>query len=280
VRVAVVGASGFIGRRLCAVLRQNKHDVVILSLRNPATAAAACDGCDAVVNLAGEPVAQRWTPEVKEKIRFSRVDAPRALIEGLGALKQPPKAYVSATAIGYYGTSDDELFTEASPPGQDFLAQVCVAWEAEADRAAQHGMRVAKVRNGVVLGLEGGALAKLLPIFMIGAGGPVASGRQWCSWIHLDDCVNLFIRAIVNADGVLNATAPTAVRNVDFTKALAAAAKRPAFIPVPEFAVKLLLGDGAYMLTQGQRVLPERTLQTGYQFRYDTIDAAFAELFR
>jgi uncharacterized protein (TIGR01777 family) len=255
VRVAVVGASGFIGRRLCAVLRQNKHDVVILSLRNPATAAAACDGCDAVVNLAGEPVAQRWTPEVKEKIRFSRVDAPRALIEGLGALKQPPKAYVSASAIGYYGTSDDELFTEASPPGQDFLAQVCVAWEAEADRAAQHGMRVAKVRNGVVLGLEGGALAKLLPIFMIGAGGPVASGRQWCSWIHLDDCVNLFIRAIVNADGVLNATAPTAVRNVDFTKALAAAAKRPAFIPVPEFAVKLLLGDGA-------------------------IDAAFAELFR
>jgi uncharacterized protein len=280
VRVAVVGASGFIGRRLGAVLRQNKHEVVPLSLRNPATAAAACEGCDAVVNLSGEPVAQRWTPEVKEKIRFSRVDAPRALIEGLGALAQPPKAYISASAIGYYGTSDDELFTEVSPPGQDFLAQVCVAWEAEADRAAQHGMRVAKVRNGIVLGFDGGALAKLLPVFMIGAGGPVASGRQWCSWVHLDDGVNLFSRAIVNDDGVLNATAPTAVRNADFTKALAAAAKRPAFIPVPEFAVKLLLGEGAYMLTQGQRVLPERTLQTGFQFRYDTIDAAFAELFR
>ncbi len=278
-RVTVIGASGFIGRRLCAVLRQNKHEVVTASLRDPAAAAAACDGSDTVVNLAGEPVAQRWTPEAKEKIRFSRVDAQRALIEGLGTLAQRPKAYVSASAIGYYGASDDELFTESSPPGHDFLAGVCVAWEAEADRAAQYGMRVAKVRNGVVLGLEGGALAKLLPIYMIGAGGPVASGRQWNSWIHLDDCVNIFLRAAVTADGVLNATAPTAVRNAEFAKALGAAVKRPAVVPVPEFAVKLLLGEGASMITQGQRVLPERTLQVGYQFRYDTIDAALAQLF-
>ncbi len=278
-RVTVIGASGFVGRRLCAVLRQNKHEVVTASLRDPAVAAAACDGSDSVVNLAGEPVAQRWTPEVKEKIRASRVDAPRALIERFATLAQPPKAYVSASAIGYYGTSDDELFTESSPPGDGFLAEVCVAWEAETDRAAQYGMRVAKIRTGIVLGLDGGALAKLLPIFMIGAGGPVASGRQWYSWIHIDDLVNIYIRAIVTAEGVLNGTAPIAVRNADFTKALAAAVKRPAVVPVPEFALKLLFGEGASTIAQGQRVLPERTMQLGYQFRYDTIDAAFAELF-
>ncbi len=277
-RVTVIGASGFIGRRLCAVLRKNKHDVVTASLRDPATAAAACDGSDAVVNLAGEPVAQRWTPEVKEKIRSSRVDAPRAMIERFTTLAQMPKTYVSASAIGYYGTDENELFTESSPPGHDFLAGVCVAWEAEADRAAQYGMRVAKVRNGLVLGLDGGALPKLLPVFMMGAGGPIAGGRQWYSWIHIDDCVNIFIRAIVVADGVLNATAPAAVRNVDFTKSLAAAIKRPAFIPVPEFAIKALLGEGSITVTQGQRVLPERTLQSGYLFRYETLDPALAEL--
>ena len=201
------------------------------------------------------------------------------MIERFATLAQPPKAYVSASAIGYYGTSDDELFTESSPPGDGFLAEVCVAWEAETDRAAQYGMRVAKIRTGIVLGLDGGALAKLLPIFMIGAGGPVASGRQWYSWIHIDDLVNIYIRAIVTAEGVLNGTAPIAVRNADFTKALAAAVKRPAVVPVPEFALKLLFGEGASTIAQGQRVLPERTMQLGYQFRYDTIDAAFAELF-
>jgi len=279
VRVTVIGASGFIGRRLCAVLRKNNHEVVTASLKDPAAAAAACDGSDTVVNLAGEPVAQRWTPEAKERIRSSRVDAPRALIAAFAGLSSPPKAYVSASAIGYYGTSEDALFVESSPPGHDFLAEVCVAWEAEADKAAQYGMRVAKVRNGIVLGLDGGALAKLLPIFMLGAGGKVGSGKQWYSWIHIDDCVNIFIRAIVTSEGVLNATAPSPVRNAEFTTALGKAAKRPTIFPVPEFAVGLILGEGAVTVTQGQRVIPERTLQLGYQFRYDTIDAAFAELF-
>jgi uncharacterized protein (TIGR01777 family) len=278
-RVAIVGASGFIGRHLSAALRTRGDDVVALSLRDPAAAAAACDGADAVVNLAGESVAQRWTPAAKEKIRASRVDAPRALIAAFATLARKPAAYVSASAIGYYGTSEDATFSEASPPGSDFLAGVCVEWEATADTAAEYGMRVAKIRTGLVLGTDGGALPKLLPAFRLGAGGVVASGRQWYSWIHIDDVVGIYLHALDGTSGALDATAPEPVRNSAFTVELAKALHRPAIFPVPAFAIGMMLGEGAVVVTEGQRVLPERTLATGYRFRFAEIATAFAALF-
>jgi len=278
VKVTIIGASGFIGSHLSAALRARGDEVTTASLRDPAAAARACEGADALVNLAGETVAQRWTPEAKAKIRASRVDATRSLLQNMESIAAKPKTYVSASAIGYYGTSLEGSFDETSPPGKDFLAGVCVASEAEADRASTLGMRVAKLRSGLVLGTDGGALAKMLPVFKAGAGGVVASGKQWHSWIHIDDEIGVYLHAIDGTDGALDATAPYPVRNAEFTQALAAALRRPAVLPVPAFALKLLLGEGASVATEGQNVLPNRTLATGYRFKYETIDAAFAAL--
>lgn len=277
-KITVIGASGFIGRHLVDALRARGDEIVTTSLRDPSVAAKASDGSDAIVNLAGEAVAQRWTPQVRERIRRSRVDAVHALVAALGAVVKRPAAYISASAVGYYGTSEDATFDENSPPGSDFLADVCVAWEGAADRAALLGMRVAKVRTGLVLGTDGGALAKLLPIFKLGAGGVVASGRQWYSWIHIDDQVAIYLQALGGVDGVLNATAPNPVRNRDFTRALAATLHRPAILPVPALAVGALLGDAAAVVTQGQRVLPARTIERGYRFKYETVDSALRAL--
>jgi uncharacterized protein (TIGR01777 family) len=280
-QITLIGASGFIGQPLSAALRARGDDVRTASLRDPAAAAQACRGSHVVVNLAGEPVAQRWTPSAKAKIRASRVDAAHALFEALAKLDKPPRAYVSSSAIGYYGTSDTATFDETNGPGNDFLAEVCVAWEAAADRFAALSMRVTKVRTGLVLGPGGGALGQLLPIFRLGAGGVVASGKQWYSWIHLADEIGIYLHAIDGAegtDGALDATAPNPVRNAEFTRALGAALHRWAIVPTPAFAVSLLLGEGALVVTRGQRVLPSRTLASGYRFRYETIDAALAAI--
>ncbi len=277
-KVTVIGASGFVGRHLLDALRARGDQVTSASLRDPRAAAQACAGAEAVVNLAGEPVAQRWTPEVKEKIRSSRVAGPRALLAHIAGLETRPPAYVSASAIGYYGTSESETFTEASPAAHDFLGEACAAWEAEADRAAELGMRVAKVRTGLVLGTDGGALAKLLPPFRLGAGGIIGSGQQWYSWIHIDDLAALYLHALDGASGALNGTAPNPVRNVEFTHALGKALHRPTVLPVPKVALELLLGEGASVVYEGQRVLPKRTLESGFRFRYETLDAALAQL--
>ncbi len=277
--VTVLGASGFVGKHLVAALRARGDAVRTASLRDPGVAAAACAGAGAVVNLAGENVAQRWTPAVKERIRSSRVDAPRALVQALAKLDDPPKAYVSASAIGYYGTSEDDTFDETSGPGRDFLAGVCTEWEAEAQRAEAFGARVALVRTGLALGTDGGALAKLLPLFKLGAGGVVASGRQWYSWIHIADLVGIYLAAVDGFAGPLDGTAPNPVRNAEFTKSFARALHRPALFPVPGFALQLVLGEGALVVAEGQRVLPARTTSLGYRFRFETIDAAFADLF-
>jgi len=277
-RVAILGASGFVGRRLTTALRTRGDDVASLSLRDPAAAAAACAGYDVVVNLAGESIAQRWNEKVKERLRASRVDAPRALIAALGTLTAKPSVYVSASAVGYYGTSETLTFVETSAAGDDFLARVCVDWEAEARVAERHGMRVAIVRTGIVLGAEGGAVAKMLPIFKAGAGGPIGSGKQWYSWIHADDLVAVYLAAIDGTSGVLNATAPSPVTNAAFMAAFGRALARPAIVPVPDFALKMLLGEGADVVTHGQRVLPERTLAEGVNFAYPTIEAALAQV--
>lgn len=248
------------------------------SLRDPARAAEASDGSDVVVNLAGTPVAERWTDERKRLITHSRVDLPHAYLAALERVAAKPAAYVSASAIGYYGISRTATFTETSPAGDDFLARVCSAWEAEANTARALGMRVAIVRTGLVLGRDGGVLAKLLPLFRSGLGGPVASGQQWYSWVHLDDVVGIYLLAIDGYRGVLNATAPNPVTNREFTHALAAAVHRPALFPAPEFALKLVFGEGAYIVSEGQRVLPEAALAAGYTFRYPRIDAACASV--
>jgi uncharacterized protein (TIGR01777 family) len=279
VNVTVLGASGFVGKHLVAALRARGDQVRTASLRDPGVAAAACAGAGAVVNLAGENVAQRWTPAVKERIRSSRVDAPRALLQALAKLDDPPNAYVSASAIGYYGTSEDDTFDETSGPGRDFLAGVCAEWEAEAQRAEAFGARVALVRTGLALGTDGGALAKLLPLFKLGAGGVVASGRQWYSWIHIADLVGIYLAAIDGFAGALDGTAPNPVRNAEFTTSFARALHRPAFFPVPGFALQLVLGEGALVVAEGQRVLPARTTSLGYRFRFATIDEAFTDLF-
>ncbi len=277
-RVTILGASGFIGRRLAAALRARGDVVIEASLRDPARAAEASAGSDVVVNLAGAPVSVRWTTAAKREMTRSRVHQPRAYLEALARLADRPKAYVSGSAVGYYGTSPTATFTETSPPGADFLARLCVAWEFEADRAGELGMRVAKVRTGLVLGTGGGILGKLLPVFRLGLGGVVASGRQWFSWIHVEDELGILQHAIDGADGVFNASAPNPVTNRDFTRALGHAVRRPTIFPVPAFAGTLLFGEGAMMLNEGQRVLPERTVASGYVFRHPDLDEALRSL--
>ena len=278
-RVTILGASGFIGGHLGAALRARGDEVVAASLRDPAAAARASAGSDVVVNLAGSPVAVRWTTGAKRAMTASRVDLPHAYLDALARVGDRPTAYVGGSAIGYYGYRRGGVpLEESSPPGDDFLARLCVAWEAEADRAGALGMRVAKIRTGLVLGREGGVLGKLLPIFRLGLGGVVASGEQWYSWIHLDDEIGILLHAIDGADGVLNATAPNPVTNRDFTHALGRALHRPTLFPVPAFAGRLMLGEGGLVLNEGQRVLPRRTLETGYVFRHQALDEALREL--
>jgi uncharacterized protein (TIGR01777 family) len=254
--------------------------VVPGSLRDPAAAARSCENADAVVNLAGETIGQRWTPAVKDRIRFSRVDAPRALIETLSRQERRPRTYVSASAVGYYGNAGETTCVESTPPGGDFLAEVCVAWEAEARKATDHQMRVAILRNGIVLGTDGGALAAMLPVFRVGGGGPVASGRQWYSWIHIHDLVGMYLLALDAGEGIYNATAPDPVRNAEFTRSLAHALHRPTVVRVPKFALRLLLGEAADALSGGQRVLPQRMLTEGFQFAFAHIDDALENLLR
>jgi len=279
-RVTILGGSGFIGRHLGAALRARGDAVIESSLRDPAAAAEASAGSDVVVNLAGAPVAVRWTDASKRAMTVSRVDAPHAYLDALAGVGNLPGAYVSGSAVGYYGYRRTNVpFDEVSPAGDDFLARLCVAWEAEADRAGALGMRVAKIRTGLVLGRDGGVLAKLLPLFRLGLGGVIATGDQWNSWIHIDDEIGIVLHAIDGAAGVLNATAPNPVTNRDFTRALGRAVHRPAIFPVP-FAATLMLGEGATVLTGGQRVLPRRTEESGYVFRHPSLDEALSSLLR
>ena len=278
-KVTVIGASGFVGRHLVRSLVRRGDDVIAASVRGGVESAAqACDGADAAVFLAGESIAQRWTGAARRRIGESRVDSTRSLVARFAQLDSPPKAYVSASAIGYYPTSESETYDETSPAGDHFLARLCVAWEAAAEEATSTRTRVALIRTGLALGTDGGTLKALLPVFRLGLGGPVASGRQWYSWIHIDDLVGIYLMAIDSIGGALNATAPNPVRNAEFTRELANALHRPAFLPVPSFALGLMLGEAAEIATRGQRVLPERTIANGYRFKFETLDAALSHL--
>ncbi|MBV9149308.1 MAG: TIGR01777 family oxidoreductase [Candidatus Eremiobacteraeota bacterium] len=278
-RVGILGAGGFVGKHLNAALVARNDEVRAHTLRDPAAAAAALMDCDVIVNLAGEPVAQRWTPDVKRRIAESRTLLPRSFLHELRALRATrPQRYISASAIGYYGTSETATFTEESAPGDDFLARVCVDWEREALAATDLGMRASCIRTGFALGSGGGALARILPIFKAGAGGRVGSGQQWCSWVHIEDVVGIYLMAIDGADGALNAVAPNAVRNLELTRALGKVLHRPTIFPVPYPALRVVLGEGAYIATQGQRVMPQRTLACGYRFKFTELENALEDL--
>jgi uncharacterized protein (TIGR01777 family) len=278
-RIALTGATGFIGGRLVPRLRARGHECVLMR-RREGWPAESLDGADAVIHLAGEPVAQRWTAEVKRRIRDSRSAGTQNLVRAMSGVARKPAVLVSGSAIGIYGSRGDEILTESSAPGDGFLADVTREWEGAADGAAALGMRVVKVRTGIVLGPEGGTLAKLLPIFRAGVGGRVASGRQWMSWIHADDLADLFVFAVEEAgvQGVLNGTAPNPVTNVEFTRQLAGALHRPALFPVPVFALRLLYGEMAEVVTGSQRVLPQAAQAAGFHFRYPELRAALEQM--
>jgi uncharacterized protein (TIGR01777 family) len=296
--VTLTGATGLIGRRIVRALQGRGDGVTVLSrdpdrarsllgdvqahawraLEEPAPG-AGLSGRDAVVHLAGESVAQRWTDESRRAIRDSREIGTRNLVAGIGAADPRPAVLVSASGMDYYGPRGDEPLTEAAAAGDDFLAQVCVAWEREAAAAREHGVRVATLRTAVVLDADGGALSKMLPFFRLGIGGPVAGGRQYLPWIHADDIVGLYLAAIDGTawEGPFNAAAPEPATNRDFSRALGRALHRPAFAPVPAFAVRLLYGDMATIVTTGQRAVPVRVLEHGYAFVHTDLESALRD---
>ncbi len=296
-QITITGATGLIGTRLVRALKARDDEVHVLSrsperarealgvdavawdpLDSPAPSAALA-GRDAVVHLAGENVAQRWTNEARERILSTREIGTRNLVAGIAAADPRPRALVASSAVGYYGKHGDERLDEATAPGSDFLAGVCVAWEREADAAASLVSRVVRLRTGVVLDKDGGALAKMLPPFRLGVGGPVAGGAQYLPWIHADDLVGMYLAAIDGESwtGAVNATAPDPVTNAEFSKALGRALHRPALIPVPGLAIRLLYGDMAEIVTEGQRAVPRRAQELGFAFRHPDLDAALAD---
>jgi hypothetical protein len=298
-KVAITGATGFVGSRLVERLQAQGHQPLILT-RNRASAdrafptleivaytptesgswQQAIAGCDAVVHLAGEPIAEsRWTPERKQEILKSRQLSTQKIVEAIAQANPKPTVLVNASAIGYYGTSETATFDESSPSGNDFLAEVCQAWEAEAQKVKDAGVRLVILRLGIVLG-DGGALAKMTPPFKVFAGGPIGTGRQWFSWIHLDDLVNLILEALTRKDieGVFNATAPNPVRMTELCQTIGETLNRPSWLPVPSFALEALLGEGAKVVLEGQQVLPKRTTSYGFKYRYPTVKQALAEI--
>jgi len=300
-RITIAGGTGFLGRPLAEALVRDGHTGTILTRApesqspvpgldlvawtpdgNAGAWAAAVDGSDAVVNLSGESIAGgRWTPERKQRIRESRVLATRSLVRAIAMAHKPPRVLVSGSAVGYYGPLGDETVSEDHPAGRDFLAEVCQAWESEARSAASHG-RVVLVRTGLVLARDGGALPRMLPPFWVGAGGPVGSGRQYWPWIHRTDWINVIRWALGSGivEGAINATAPNPVTNAAFAKALGQALGRPAVLPAPAFALKLLLGEMAdALLLSGQRAVPAKAERLGFSFAYPALSDALHAIF-
>lgn len=303
-KIAVTGATGFVGTRLVERLVAEGHDVKVFT-RNEAKARkafadekfkpveyvsytptqsgdwqTAISGCDGVINLAGEPISERWSAERKKRIMDSRKVGTQKLVEAISKAEQKPSVLVSSSAIGYYGTSESAEFFETSEPAEnDFLSQVCQEWESEARKAKDAGVRVAIIRTGIVLG-DGGAIAKMITPFKLYAGGPIGSGQQWFSWIHINDLVSLYMKALLDPsmNGVYNGTAPEPVRMKDLAQKLGEVMDRPSWLPVPDFAIEALLGDGAVVVLKGQKVLPERTQAAGFSFDYAEPKTALADV--
>jgi uncharacterized protein (TIGR01777 family) len=299
-RIAVTGATGFVGRHLLPLLSLRGHELVVLT-RSPEKAkavipvpctvhgwdgrsvapGAALAGTDAVIHLAGEGVAERrWSAAQKRRILESRTLGARGLVSAIAGLARRPRLFLSASAIGYYGPRGDEILTEASSQGGGFLADVCAAWEAEVKPAAAMGLREARIRVGVVLGEEGGALKKLIPVFRTGFGGPVGAGRQWMSWIHVEDLAELFV-AVLESDsacGIYNGVGPAPATNAEFSRALGNALGKPSWFRAPAFALRLAMGEMASLVLDSQRVLPERAKELAFAFRYPSLAPALAAI--
>jgi uncharacterized protein len=302
-RVIVTGATGLIGKRLCRELRARGYAVVVFT-RDPDHArqavpgaaeyvawqpaetgpwAAQLDGAHAVISLAGASIAgKRWNEDYKREIRDTRVLGTRGLVNAIAAAEQKPHVFIGGSAIGYYGPRDNTPLDEQAPSGSDFLAEVVRDWEAEALKAADLGVRAVCVRTGIVLDKSEGALAQLKLPFQFFVGGPVLPGTQWFSWVHLADEVGIILLALENeqARGPINATGPEPQTNRDFCATLGRAMSRPSLFPVPSFALKALVGEFAYTLVTGQRVLPRQAQELGYQFQYPTSEAALRAIFQ
>jgi len=298
-RALVTGATGFIGHRLLAkldrpvVISRNSDkakkklekvstSVVGWDLNSGPPPAAAFDGVDMIFHLAGDPVAGgRWSAKKKAHIRDSRVIGTRNLVAALRGLSARPKVLVSGSAVGYYGSRGDDELDERSPPGRDFLAEVCIGWEKEAVAARELGIRVVPIRTGIVLGEKGGALAKMLTPFYLGLGSPLGSGRQYMPWIHIDDLVELMLFAAREGslNGPLNGAAPHPVTNREFTQTLGRVLGRPTFMPtVPPLALKVLVGEFAEVLLTSQRALPRAALAAGFAFRFSELEPALRDV--
>jgi hypothetical protein len=295
VNVTVTGATGRLGTLIVRALTERGADVTVLSRNasrlhghavrwDPEAQKAPPEtlaGRDAVIHLAGEDIAQRWNDETLKRIRDSREIGTRNLVAGIEAAEPRPRALISASAVGYYGNRPD-IVDEDAAPGDDVLADVCVAWEREAERAAELGLRVVRVRTGVVLDRQGGALKKMLLPFRLGVGGPVAGGRQPMPWIHVEDVVGIYLQALDDESwsGPVNATGPQPVSNREFSRALGRALHRPAIAPIPGMALRVLYGGMAQLVTEGQYAVPRRTAELGYHFRHPDLDEALESALR
>jgi uncharacterized protein (TIGR01777 family) len=296
-KILISGASGLVGTHLIPTLKAKGHEIFRLVRKAPQAAdeiqwdaekglaeseQAKLENFDAVVHLAGDNVAsENWSDEKKRKIRDSRVTGTRVLVDALKRAQNPPKIFVSASAVGFYGNREDEVLTETSAKGVGFLAEVCDAWETESSKAEAFGARVVMPRIGVVLAKDGGALEKMLTPFKFGVGGRIGSGRQWMSWIALDDLIRIIHFALENADlrGAVNAVAPNPVTNEEFTKTFGKVLHRPTILPVPEFAIKLMFGEmGETLLLEGTRVLPKTLTEHGFEFKFTNLEAAMEKV--
>ena len=297
-RILLTGGTGLIGQALCQHWQRQGHELWVWS-RDPHKVHRLCSGArsvqrlgdldpaqpfDAVVNLAGAPIADRpWTAARRALLWRSRVDLTRTLVDWMGRQAAPPRVLLSGSAVGWYGDRGEQWLAEDSAPGNaDFGSRLCVAWEQEAERARQWGVRVALLRTAPVLAPQGGMLARLLPPFRLGLGGRLGSGQQWMPWIHLDDLVGLFDHLLRSNDaqGAFNACAPEAVRNSDFTRALGQALHRPTLLPAPAWALRLVLGEMSVLLLGGQHLQPQRTQASGFRWRYPRLESALAALLK
>lgn len=303
-KIAISGATGFVGSRLVARLHAEGHRILVLTRNTtfaqkvfppqafpnleiiayaPIVSGAWQDtiaGCDGVVNLAGEPIAEgRWTPERKQEILNTRKLGTQKIVEAIAKSQPQPSVLVNTSAIGYYGTSETASFDEDSANGKDFLAQVCQEWEAEARKVKDTNVRLVILRFGIILG-NGGALGKMITPFKLFAGGPIGTGQQWFSWIHLDDIVSLIIQALTKStmEGVYNGTAPQPVSMNDLSTTMGKVMNRPSWLPVPGFAIEAILGDGAKVVLEGQQVLPKRTLESGFEYQYPNLQSALTQI--